>query len=132
MKVLRATAGMLVALMLANLVSLPVAQAQIFGRRPTTHRQGLSTRNKVLLLAGAAALYYLYRRHQNAKAEGVNGKYYRSRNGRIYYRDQNHQVHWVTPPTRPIPVSAEDYYRYTGRRYNGSSGVINDAPAGAF
>ncbi len=79
--------------------------------------QGMSTRKKVLLLAGAAALYWLYKRHQNSKGVGSQGQYYRSRNGRVYYRDaRTHRPVWVTaPPTsRPITVPADDYQRYVG------------------
>jgi len=77
----------------------------------------MSTRNKVLLLAGAAALYWLYKRHQNSKGAGPNGQYYRSRNGRVYYRDaRTHKAIWVTPPpaSQPIQVSPEEYQRYVG------------------
>jgi len=77
----------------------------------------MSTRNKVLLLAGAAALYWLYKRHQNSQGAGPNGQYYRSRNGRVYYRDaRTHKAVWVTPPpeSRPLRVSPEEYQRYVG------------------
>jgi hypothetical protein len=47
----------------------------------------MSTGQKVTVLAGAAALYYLYNKHKNAQGEGKTGRYYRSKNGRIYYRD---------------------------------------------
>lgn len=79
--------------------------------------QGMSTRKKVLLLAGAAALYWLYRRHQNSQGVGPNGRYYRSKNGRVYYRDaRTHKAVWVTPPpaSRPIAVPADEYQRYMG------------------
>jgi hypothetical protein len=96
-------------------------------------RPGMSTRQKVLLLAGAAALYYLYQKNKNKQGEGAQGRYYRSRNGRIYYRDRNGKAVWVTPPPRtaPLRVSPEEYERVTGRRiddYDG--GVIEQAPAG--
>src|SRR6185369_9540587 len=97
---------------------------------PGQPQPGMSTRNKVLLVAGAAALYYLYKKHQNAQGTGPEGQYYRSKNGRVYYRDANHQVHWVTPPQQ-MEVPADEWERYTGHRadnYNG--GVITQAPAG--
>jgi hypothetical protein len=80
--------------------------------------QAMSTRKKVLLLAGAAALYWLYKRHQNARGYGAQGQYYRSRNGRVYYRDaRTHKAIWVTPPptSRPIEVPADEYQRYAGQ-----------------
>jgi hypothetical protein len=103
------------------------------GRAPMEQReqrQGMSTRNKVLLLAGAAALYYLYNKHKNRQGQGPEGRYYRSRNGRVYYRDlKTGDYQWVDPPTQPIRVPADEYERYTGRRaddYGG--GVIRNAP----
>jgi hypothetical protein len=112
---LRSIAGLTLAAFTGMLGAVP-AQAQ-----PSTNLlpmvQAMSTRNKVLLLAGAAALYWLYKRHQNAKGVGPNGQYYRSRNGRVYYRDaRTHKAIWVTPPpaTQPIRVSPEEYQRYVG------------------
>jgi hypothetical protein len=64
----------------------------------------ISTKTKLVVLAGAAALYYLYKRHQNAKHDGVDGQYYLSKNGRVYYRDAEHRAHWVTPPPGGIRV----------------------------
>jgi hypothetical protein len=99
-------------------------------------RQGMSTKQKMLLLAGAAAVYYMYKKHQNKQGEGPNGKYYLSKNGRVYYRDlKTGQYQWVDPPRQPISVPAEEYERYVGRGaggyggYGGSGDVIRDAPA---
>jgi hypothetical protein len=102
-------------------------------RQPTLPGQGMSTRNKVLLLAGAAALYYLYKKHQNRQGEGIQGQYYRSKNGGIYYRDPKNPriVHWVSPPTaqKPLRVPVEEYERYTGRQMDNYSGqVLTNAP----
>ena len=94
-------------------------------------RRGMSNQRKVLLLAGAAALYYLYNKHKNAQGHGPEGQYYRSRNGRIYYRDRQGNPVWVTAPQQPIEVPADEYARYTGRRYDDYQGrVIREAPAG--
>src|SRR5262245_59116915 len=99
-------------------------------RRPAPPQQGMSTRNKMLVLAGAAALYYLYQKHKNAQGQGPEGQYYRSKNGRIYYRDARGGVHWVTPPQR-LEVPADEYERATGRRMDNYDGrVIREAPAG--
>lgn len=106
------------------------------GRQPTAPagpaRQGMSTRNKVLLLAGAAALYYLYNKHKNRQGQGAEGRYYLSKNGRVYYRDlKTGDYRWVDPPKEPIRVPAEEYERYTGRPASSEEGqVIRQAPAG--
>lgn len=93
---------------------------------PANQRQpkkGLSTGQKVgITLAGAAALYYLYNKQKNAKKEGAEGKYYLSKNGRVYYRDAQNRPHWVTPPAGGIQVpesEAQQYKDFQG--YNGSS-----------
>jgi hypothetical protein len=85
-------------------------------------KKGLSTGQKVALLAGAAGLYYLYNQHKNASQEGAQGKYYLSKNGRVYYRDAEHRAHWVTPPSEGIRVpesEAQQYSQFQG--YNGRS-----------
>ncbi|MFN6569945.1 hypothetical protein [Dendronalium sp. ChiSLP03b] len=85
-------------------------------------KKGLGTGQKVALLAGAAALYYLYNQHKNAQSEGAQGKYYLSKNGRVYYRDAQHRAHWVTPPPEGIQVpesQAQQYRDFQG--YNGRS-----------
>jgi hypothetical protein len=92
-------------------------------------RQGMSTKQKVLLVAGAAALYYMYKKHQNAKGSGKDGTYYRSKNGRIYYRDSKGNPVWVTEPTEPMSIPADEYERVTGQRVGGD-GIIRQAPAG--
>lgn len=83
--------------------------------------KGMSTGTKVVLLAGAAATYYLYKKHQNAAAAtGPDGQYYLSKNGRVYYRDADHRAHWVTPPAEGISVpesEARDYSQFQG--FNG-------------
>ncbi len=82
-------------------------------------RQGMSTGKKVAILAGAAALYYLYRKHQNnkqAQAGQTQGQpqYYLSKNGRVYYRDQTGRAVYVTPPAQPIEVPYDEIQRYQG------------------
>jgi hypothetical protein len=89
-------------------------------------KQGLNNKQKVAItLAGAAALYYLYRQHQNKQGTGKNGQYYQSKNGGIYYRDAQGRPVYVKPPSQPIQVQvpaseAQQYSQYSG--YNGSSG----------
>jgi hypothetical protein len=85
---------------------------QSFAGQPRT---GMSSREKLVILGGAAALYYLYRRHQHAAGEvGAQGQYYLSKNGRVYYRDAEHRAHWVTPPPGGIAVPADEAAAYEG------------------
>ncbi|MEH1946157.1 MAG: hypothetical protein V7K77_04070 [Nostoc sp.] len=78
----------------------------------TEAKKGLSTGQKVAILAGAAGLYYLYNQHKNAPQEGAQGKYYLSKNGRVYYRDAEHRAHWVTPPSEGIRVPESEAQKY--------------------
>src|SRR5690349_11431533 len=86
-------AGVLAGVMLFGVVGCGSRSIQAQSPAPTgpaqqpPQRRGLTTKQKVLLLAGAAAVYYLYKKHQNAKGQGPNGKYFLSKNGRVYYRD---------------------------------------------
>lgn len=91
----------------------PVDDSQRGAAASESERAGMSTGKKVVLLAGAAALYYLYKKHQNAKTEaGPDSQYYLSKNGRVYYRDAEHRAHWVTPPPGGISVPAEQAHEY--------------------
>ncbi|MCU0540760.1 MAG: hypothetical protein MUE44_01060 [Oscillatoriaceae cyanobacterium Prado104] len=74
--------------------------------------RGLNNTQKVAILAGAAALYYLYNQHKNRQGQGPQGQYYLSRNGRVYYRDEQNRAHWVTPPPEGIRVPAAEAERY--------------------
>jgi hypothetical protein len=103
-------------------------------QNPPQVKKGLSNTQKVAILAGAAALYYLYNKHKNAKAQGAEGQYYLSKNGRVYYRDAQKRAHWVTPPAGGIQVPQEEAQQYrdfqgynnqkTGRDLQG----LGDAP----
>ena len=90
------------------------------GRASDTPKRGMSTGKKVVLLGGAAALYYLYKHHQKSaavNAQGADGQYYLSKNGRVYYRDAQHRAHWVTPPAEGIRVpesEAAEYSQFQG------------------
>lgn len=132
-----------IALLLTALLSLPLftacgggsneavlprdsrySQSQTAPNRPVKPeaRQGLNTGQKVAILAGAAALYYLYNQHRNKQEQGAQGKYYLSKNGRVYYRDADGRAHWVTPPREGIRVpesEAQQYRDFEG--YNGRS-----------
>lgn len=87
-------------------------------------KQGLSNAQKVgVTLAGAAALYYLYNQHKKSQAQkDQQSQYYISKNGRVYYRDAQKQVHWVTPPKEGIRVPQEEAQQYQDfQGYNGRS-----------
>ncbi len=81
------------------------------GRVSAPPKTGMSTGKKVALVAGAAALYYMYKRSQ-AKNDPDHRQYYLSKNGRVYYRDANKQAVWVTAPKQPIEVPQEEIDRY--------------------
>jgi len=91
----------------------------------------LTTKQKVVLLAGAAALYYVYNRYKKANEAALAGKnvqYYLSKNGRVYYRDpQTKQAIWVTPaPSSQGTISVPEQ---EATAYNGFQGYDN-APSG--
>ncbi|MDQ2687394.1 MAG: hypothetical protein M3Y28_05960 [Armatimonadota bacterium] len=103
---------------------------------------GLSGKQKVVLLAGAALLYYIYRKDKannaRANAAGPNGKpqLYREEKGpntgAIYYRDpQTHKPIWVTAPAGQqvaVPASEVQQYAPDYQQYMGQTAPI---PAGA-
>ncbi len=68
-----------------------------------------------MILAGAAALYYMYKKNKERRAQGdaSQPQYYLSKNGRIYYRDQTGQAHWVTPPPQGIQVPYDEAQQYS-------------------
>lgn len=96
-------------------------------------KQGMSNGKKVVIvLAGAALLYYLYKKHQaaqqaqaGAQGSGKQPQLYRSSNGGVYYRDpQNPQkVTWLTVPNQPVQVPAQELERYAPdyERYQGQA-----------
>jgi len=99
------------------------APAQNYGSVPAPQnapqqRQGMSTGKKVALLGGAALLYYLYNKKKNSQAQAGQGggatqtQYYRSKNGRIYYRDAKGNAVYVTPPAQGVEVPAEIAQQY--------------------
>ncbi|CAD0232248.1 hypothetical protein [Planktothrix agardhii] len=89
-------------------------------------KQGFSNGQKVAVLVGAAALYYIYNQHKDRTEQGSQGQYYLSKNGRVYYRDAEGRAHWVTPPAEGIQVpeeQAKPYQDFEG--YNGRSTGLN-------
>jgi hypothetical protein len=89
----------------------------------------MSTGQKLAVLAGAAALYYMYKKHQNAQGSGPTGQYYRSKNGGVYYRDQNGKPVWVQPPAGGIQVPASEAARYESEARQ--NGFRDTAPTGS-
>ncbi|MEZ0326806.1 MAG: hypothetical protein ACAH95_12970, partial [Fimbriimonas sp.] len=73
---------------------------------PQQEKKGMSTGTKMAILAGAAALYYMYKKNKEKRAQNVSSEpqYYLSKNGRVYYRDNTGRAHWVTPPQQGIQV----------------------------
>jgi len=118
----RGLIALLVMAMLAPL-SLPFAYAA-GGRGEPQVGAGMSTRKKVVLLAGAALLYYLWKKHQanQARKNGMaNGgvtanarqpQLYRSKNGGVYYRDAQGQPVWLTVPQQGMQVPSDEVVRY--------------------
>ncbi|RYG70902.1 hypothetical protein EON80_06470 [bacterium] len=109
---------------------------------PAASNQGMSGRQKLTLLAGAAAMYYLYRKYQRdnaaalqkAEAAAPGGKiqYYRSKKGGyIYFRDpRNPKVAIkVTPPQSEVgtrQVNPDELRDYDYQKFEG----YNNAPSG--
>lgn len=111
-------------------------------------KAGMTTKQKVVLLGGAALLFYLYKRYQKQDqaaaqngAMGANGKpqLYREEKGQnagaIYYRknDANHTVVWLSAPQQPMQVNQSDVQQYLpGYNENnpngGNYGNINTNP----
>ena len=123
---MRAKAMLVAATMAAPVCLLPLciappAQAQ----NPFSH---MSTKKKVVLLVGAAALYYMYKRHKDAANKPTNVQYYLSKNGRVYYRDPKNPQNaiYVTPPPQGIQVPAGDAREFRGYRgYDNSTAGRN-------
>ncbi|CAN5477588.1 hypothetical protein BH11ARM2_BH11ARM2_24630 [soil metagenome] len=93
-------------------------------RSAPPQKSGMSTGTKVMVLAGAAALYYLYKKNKEKRAQGDTSQpqYYLSKNGRVYYRTANGQAVWVTPPAGGVQVpytEAQQYSNFQG--YNNQS-----------
>ena len=124
-------------------VNGPEAQGGGYGNQTAPmggqpQKKGMSTKTKLVLLAGAAGLYYMYKKNKEKRAQmaqggGNTGSYpagipnqqlYLSKNGRVYYRDPNNprNVIWVSPPQGGFQVpesEAQEYQQFRG--YNGQN-----------
>ncbi len=94
-------------------------------------KAGLSTKQKVILLAGAALLYYMYTRYKKQDAQaaqnggaGANPQLYREdkgpNKGAIYYRknDANHTVVWLQAPAQGVQVPADQAQQALGNGFD--------------
>lgn len=72
----------------------------------------MSKGKQLAVLAGTAALMYMYNKQKDAKGTGAHGQYYRSKNGRVYYRDEKGNPVWVTPPSGGIQVPQQEAQVY--------------------
>jgi len=143
----RIIAAFVTVALLLPLFALPAmrADAQLFKRAtPTPAHKGMSTRTKVVILAGAALLYYLYKKHQakvaaqqaadtqnqqNQQAQPARmPQLYRSKNGGIYYRDPQGKPIWLTVPSQSVRVPASDVRRYAPdySQYRGPAPAVPD------
>lgn len=122
-----------------TMLLLPLSLPMAYAAQPPAPapKRGMSTKQKVVALAGAALLYYLYKKHQANRAKGVatgtvnnrQPQLYRSKNGGIYYRDANGRPVWLTVPQQAMRIPVTEVQRYAPdyRRYRGPAPA---APAG--
>ena len=89
-------------------------------------RHGLSNGRKVALLVGSAALYYMLKKNQEQRQQGQSvSQYFLSKNGRVYYRDRDGAVHWVTAPQGGMQVPESEAQAYNVDQYQGYNGRDN-------
>ena len=67
-------------------------------------------------LRGDAALYYLYRQHLTNEGMGPQGRYYLSKEGRVFYKDWQDRQHTVNPPSEGLRVPRPNADPYRGVR----------------
>ena len=99
-------------------------------------KPGLTTKQKVVLLAGAAALFYLYKHYKNADAAQANAhpQLYREdkgpNKGAIYYRknDANHTVVWLQAPPKGIQVDADEAQQTLGQGFDANNAGAYQPP----
>lgn len=121
-------------------------QTDAGGGAPMTNtpaaKPGLSTKQKVVLLAGAALLFYIYKKDKANNAAAANGapggkpQLYQEEQGpnkgAIYYRDANHQVHWLKAPAQGVQVPADQVQQYlpgyNASNPNAYAGQVNTNP----
>ena len=89
---------------------------------PKSPPQDRGSSRSTVELRGDAALYYLYRGHLTSDGTGPQGRYYLSKDGRVFYKDAQGTEHTVQPPSDGLRVSraAAEPYRdirgYAGQK----------------
>jgi hypothetical protein len=94
-------------------------------------KAGLTVKQKVVLLAGAALLYYMYTRYKKQDAQaaqnggaGAHPQLYREdkgpNKGAIYYRknDANHTVVWLQAPQGGVQVPTDQAQQALGNGFD--------------
>ena len=94
-------------------------------------KAGLTGKQKVVLLAGAALLFYMYTRYKKQDAQaaqnggaGAHPQLYREdkgpNQGAIYYRknDANHTVVWLQAPAGGVQVPADQAQQALGNGFD--------------
>lgn len=97
-------------------------------------KAGLTGKQKVVLLAGAALLYYMYTRYKKQDAQaaqngaaGANPQLYREdkgpNKGAIYYRknDAKHTVVWLQAPAGGVNVPTDQAQQALGNGFDPSN-----------
>ncbi len=110
-------------------------------------KAGLTGKQKVVLLAGAALLYYMYTRYKKQDAQaaqnggaGAHPQLYREEKGpnkgAIYYRknDANHTVVWLQAPPGGVQVPADQAQQTLGNGFDPNNPSAYQPPpqAGQF
>lgn len=109
------------------------AMRPMSGPRMQPQNRGMSGKQKMLLLGGAALAYYLWKRNRNAQNQALpqGVQMYRSKNGGIYYRDpQSKQPIYVVPPasqrfTQTLQVDPSEVQGLGLDQYQGYNGSTN-------
>ena len=84
-------------------------------------RPVLPNGERAVVLTGAAALAYMYEHPQETEAKNaVDGRLHVTTDGRLYYRDSENAVHFVSAPTEGLTVPESDAAAY--RQYQGYGG----------
>jgi hypothetical protein len=80
---------------------------------PKSPPQDRSGSRGTVELRGDAALYYLYREHLTSEGAGPQGRYYLSKEGRVFYKDAQGKEHTVHAPSEGmrVPRAAAEPYR---------------------
>jgi len=93
----------------ANQVARP--QGRVPDPKSPPQERGAASGN--VELRGDAALYYLYREHLATDGAGPQGRYYLSKDGRVFYKDAQGREHTVNAPSEGlrVPRAAADPYR---------------------